>query len=90
MALSGKDKQVIELANELSKKLKDQEFKQAWTMAGELSALLKNEEELQLPYQVIECIKKDLSSYYSMNKEFNKVTNRAFAIGCSFERSASI
>lgn len=90
MALSGKDKQVIELANELSKKLKDQEFKQAWTMAGELSVLLKNEEELQLPYQVIECIKKDLSSYYSMNKEFNKVTNRAFAIGCSFERSASI
>lgn len=90
MTVSGKDKQVIELSNELAKKLKDQEFKQAWTMAGELSALLKNEEELQLPYQVIECIKKDLSSYYSMNKEFNKVTNRAFAIGCSFERSASI
>lgn len=90
MTVSGKDKQVIELSNELAKKLKDQEFKQAWTMAGELSALLKNEEELTLPYQVIECIKKDLSSYYSMNKEFNKVTNRAFAIGCSFERSASI
>lgn len=90
MALAGKDKQIIDLSNELAKKLKDQEFKQAWTMAGELSALLKNEEELQLPYQVLECIKKDLSSYYSMNKEFNKVTNRAFAIGCSFERSASI
>lgn len=90
MTLQGKDKQVIELSNELAKKLKDQDFKQAWTMAGELSALLKNEEELTLPYQVIECIKKDLSSYYSMNKEFNKVTNRAFAIGCSFERSASI
>lgn len=90
MTVSGKDKQVIELSNELAKKLKDQDFKQAWTMAGELSALLKNEEELTLPYQVIECIKKDLSSYYSMNKEFNKVTNRAFAIGCSFERSASI
>ena len=90
MALAGKDKQIIDLSNELAKKLKDQEFKQAWTMAGELSALLKNEEELTLPYQVIECIKKDLSSYYSMNKEFNKVTNRAFAIGCSFERSASI
>lgn len=90
MTLQGKDKQVIELSNDLAKKLKDQDFKQAWTMAGELSALLKNEEELTLPYQVIECIKKDLSSYYSMNKEFNKVTNRAFAIGCSFERSASI
>ena len=90
MTVSGKDKQVIELSNELAKKLKDQDFKQSWTMAGELSALLKNEEELTLPYQVIECIKKDLSSYYSMNKEFNKVTNRAFAIGCSFERSASI
>ena len=64
MALAGKDKQIIDLSNELAKKLKDQEFKQAWTMAGELSALLKNEEELQLPYQ--------------------------FAIGCSFERSASI
>ena len=90
MALQGKDKQIIELSNELAKKLKDQEFKQAWTMAGELSSLLKNEEELQLPYQVLEYIKKDLSSYYAMNKELNKVTNRAFAIGCSFERSASI
>ena len=90
MALAGKDKQIIDLSNELPKKLKDQEFKQVWTMAGELSALLKNEEELQLPYQVLECIKKDLSSYYAMNKELNKVTNRAFAIGCSFERSASI
>ena len=89
MALAGKDKQIIDLSNELAKKLKDQEFKQAWTMAGELSALLKNEEELQLPYQVIECIKKALSSYYAMNKELNKVTNRAFAIGGSFERSAS-
>ena len=90
MALAGKDKQIIDLSNELAKKLKDQEFKQAWTMAGELSALLKNEEELQLPYQVLEYIKKHLSSYYAMNKELNKVTNRAFAIGCSFERSASI
>lgn len=89
MDLQGKDKQIIELSNELAKKLKDQEFKQAWTMAGELSSLLKNE-ELQLPYQVIECIKKDLSSYYAMNKELNKVTTRAFAIGSSFERSASI
>ena len=89
MALQGKDKQIIELSNELAKKLKDQEFKQAWTMAGELSSLLKDE-ELQLPYQVIECIKKDLSSYYAMNKELNKVTTRAFAIGSSFERSASI
>lgn len=90
MALSGKDKQVIELSLELSKKLKDQEFKQAWTLAGELSALLKNTDDLILPYQVIECIKKDISSYYSMNQELNKVTNRAFAIGSSFERSASI
>ena len=50
MALQGKDKQIIELSHELAKKLKDQEFKQAWTMAGELSSLLKNDEELQLPY----------------------------------------
>ena len=89
-ALQGKDKQIIELSNELAKKLKDQEFKHAWTMAGELSSLLKNDEELQLPYQVIECIKRDLNSYYDMNKQLNKVTNRAFAIGSSFERSASI
>lgn len=90
MALSGKDKQVIDLSLELSKKLKDQEFKQAWTLAGELSSLLKNTDDLNLPYQVIECIKKDVSSYYSMNQEYNKVTTRAFAIGSSFERSASI
>ena len=56
MALSGKDKQVIELSLELGKKLKDQEFKQAWTLAGELSALLKNTDDLILPYQE-RCIK---------------------------------
>ncbi|RSI99878.1 hypothetical protein [Streptococcus mitis] len=90
MTLNAKDKQVIELSNELAKKLKSKEFDLAWKNAGELSSLLKNDEELQLPYQVIECIKKDLSSYYAMNKELNKVTTRAFAIGSSFERSASI
>ena len=84
MTLNAKDKQVIELSNELAKKLKSKEFDLAWKNAGELSSLL------QLPYQVIECIKKDLSSYYAMNKELNKVTTRAFAIGSSFERSASI
>ena len=90
MTLNGKDKQVIELSNELAKKLKSKEFDLAWKHAGELSSLLKNDEELQLPYQVIECIKRDLSSYYDMNKQLNKVTTRAFAIGSSFERSASI
>ena len=64
MALSGKDKQVIELSNELAKKLKSKEFDLAWKNAGELSALLKNDEELQLPYQVIECIKRDLNNEY--------------------------
>lgn len=90
MELSGKDKQVVELANELAKELKSKEFDLAWKHAGELSSLLKNDEELQLPYQVIECIKRDLNSYYDMNKQLNKVTTRAFAIGGSFERSASI
>ena len=40
MALSGQDKQVIDLSLELGKKLKDQEFKQAWTLAGELKILM--------------------------------------------------
>ena len=74
----------------LQKKLKSKEFDSAWKHAGELSSLLKKDEELQLPYQVIECIKRDLNSYYDMNKQLNKVTTRAFAIGSSFERSASI
>ena len=90
MALQGKDKQVIELSNELAKKLKSKEFDLAWKHAGELSSLLKNVEELQLPYQVIECIKRDLNSYYDMNKQLNKVTARAFAIASNLERSASI
>ena len=90
MTLNGKDKQVIELSNELAKNLKSKEFDSAWKHAGELSSLLKKDEELQLPYQVIECIKRDLNSYYDMNKQLNKVTIRAFAIGGSFERSASI
>ena len=37
MTLSGKDKQVIELSNELAKNLKSKEFDLAWKHAGELS-----------------------------------------------------
>ena len=90
MTLNGKDKQVIELSNELAKKLKEKDFSQSWSLAGELNGLLKNEEELTLSYQVIQCIKNDLASYYDMNKVYNKVANRAFAIGSNLERSASI
>ena len=90
MALQGKDKQVIELSNELAKKLKEKDFSQSWSLAGELNGLLKNEEELTLSYQVIQCIKNDLASYYDMKKAYNKVANRAFAIGSNLERSASI
>ena len=90
MALQGKDKQVIELSNELAKKLKEKDFSQSWSLAGELNGLLNNEEELTLSYQVIQCIKNDLASYYDMNKAYNKVANRAFAIGSNLERSASI
>ena len=50
MALQGKDKQVIELSNELAKKLKEKDFSQSWSLAGELNGLLKNEEELTLSY----------------------------------------
>ena len=80
MTLNGKDKQVIELSNELAKKLKE----------GDLHYLLKGEEDLTLSEEVVQEIRKDLKSYYSMNYEYNKVSKRAFAIGCSFERSASI
>ena len=90
MALSGKDKQVIELSLELSKKLKDSQFDQAWTNAGELNELLKNIEDLTLNPETIDSIKKDLNSYYFMNREYQKLRNRAYAIGCSFERSTSI
>lgn len=39
---------------------------------------------------IIQCIKNDLASYYDMNKAYNKVANRAFAIGSNLECSASI
>lgn len=90
MALGKKDKHILELAFELSKVLKEQQFDKAWTCAGELNSLLKNTEDLQLNPEVIEGIKKDLNSYYFMNREYKKVTNRAYAIGCSIERSTSI
>ena len=35
MALQGKDKQVIELSNELAKKLKEKDFSQSWSLAGD-------------------------------------------------------
>ena len=90
MDLQGKDKQIIELANELAKKLKEGDFKSAYKVAGDLHYLLKGEEDLTLSEEVVQEIRKDLKSYYSMNYEYNKVSKRAFAIGCSFERSASI
>ena len=90
MDLQGKDKQIIELANELAKKLKEGDFKSAYKVAGDLHYLLKGEGDLTLSEEVVQEIRKDLKSYYSMNYEYNKVSKRAFAIGCSFERSASI
>lgn len=87
MELQGKDKQVLEFASELAKKLKEGDFKSAYKVAGDLHYLLKGEEDLTLSEEVIQEI---LKSYYSMNYEYNKVSKRAFAIGCSFERSASI
>ena len=90
MDLQVKDKQIIELANELAKKLKEGDFKSAYKVAGDLHYLLKGEEDLTLSEEVVQEIRKDLKSYYSMNYEYNKLSKRAFAIGCSFERSASI
>ena len=90
MELQGKDKQVLEYASELAKKLKEGDFKSAYKVAGDLHYLLKGEGDLTLTEEVVEEIRKDLKSYYSMNYEYNKVSKRAFAIGCSFERSASI
>lgn len=90
MDLQVKDKQIIELANELAKKLKEGDFKSAYKVAGDLHYLLKGEGDLTLSEEVVQEIRKDLKSYYSMNYEYNKLSKRAFAIGCSFERSASI
>ena len=90
MELQGKDKQVLEFASELAKKLKEGDFKSAYKVARDLHYLLKGEGDLTLSEEVVEGIRKDLKSYYSMNYEYNKLSKRAFAIGCSFERSASI
>ena len=90
MKLSGKDKQVLEFASELAKKLKEGDFKSAYKVAGDLDYLLKGAEDLTLSEEVVQEIKKDLKSYYSMNYEYNKVSKRAFAIGSNLERSASI
>jgi len=90
MELKGKDRQVIELSNELAKKLKEGDFKSAYKVAGDLHYLLKGAEDLTLSEEVVQEIKKDLKSYYSMNYEYNKISKRAFAIGCNLERSASI
>lgn len=90
MELQGKDKQVLEYASELAKNLKEGDFKSAYKVAGDLHYLLKGEGDLTLSEEVVEEIRKDLKSYYSMNYEYNKVSKRAFAIGCSFERLASV
>ena len=90
MALQAKDKRVLEYASELAKKLKEGDFRSAYNVAGNLHYLLKGEEDLTLSEEVVQEIRKDLKSYYSMNYEYNKVSKRAFAIGSSFERSASI
>ena len=90
MSLQAKDKRVLEYASELAKKLKEGDFRSAYNVAGNLHYLLKGAGDLTLSEEVVHEIRKDLERYCLMNYEYNKLSKRAFEIGCSFERSASI
>lgn len=90
MELQAIDKRVLEYASELAKKLKEGDFRFAYKVAGDLDYLLKVAGDLNLSEEVVHEIRKDLERYCLMNYEYNKISKRAFEIGCSFERSASI
>ena len=79
--LSPIEKKIKAIATELGELMKTHNDKEAWTKAGELNSLLKSEQAQQLPAGFIEPIRRELSGYYHINGDINKLHKQLYAKG---------
>ena len=75
------EKKIKVISMELGELMKAHNDKESWPKAGELNSLLKTEEAQQLSAGFIEPIRKELSGYYYVNSEINKLHKQLYAKG---------
>lgn len=75
------EKKIKAASLELGELMKAHRDKEAWTKAGELNHLLKNEEAEKLPTDLLEKIRLELRGYYYVNGEINKLHKQLYAKG---------
>ena len=75
------EKKIKAASLELGELMKAHKDKEAWTKAGELNHLLKNEEAEKLSADLLEKIRLELRGYYYVNGEINKLHKQLYAKG---------
>ncbi|RLU51371.1 conjugal transfer protein [Streptococcus iniae] len=75
------EKKIKATSLELGELMKAHNDKEAWTKAGELNHLLKNEEAEKLAPELLEQIRAELRGYYYVNGEINKLHKQLYAKG---------
>ena len=75
------EKKIKSVSLQLGELMKANNDKEAWTKAGELNSLLKNEEVEKLPLDFLDQIRSELRSYYYINGEINKLHKQLYAKG---------
>lgn len=88
--LGQKEKQILTLVGELSEQLTTNNFREAYSIAGKLNALLKGEDIIQLPIDTIEQIKTQLRFYYRHNDELNNTARKLYGTGKKLAELASM
>lgn len=73
------EKKIKAVLVELGELMKAHKDKEAWTKAGELNGLLKTEEAQNLTAGFVEPVRKELSGYYYVNGEINKLHKQLYA-----------
>ena len=88
--LGQKEKEILELAGQLSEELMSNNHKEAYSTAGKLHASLKGDVVIQLPIDTIEQIKTQLRFYYRHNDELNNAGRKLYGTGKKLAELASL
>lgn len=75
------EKKIKAASLELGELMKAHNDKEAWTKAGELNHLLKNEDAEKLAPELLEQLRSELRGYYYVNGEINKLHKQLHAKG---------
>lgn len=89
MALGTIEKQILDLTGQLSEQLMENNFKEAYTLAGMLNSKLKGDVVIQLPIDTIQQIKSQLRFYYKHNEELNIASRKLYGTGKKLSELAS-